>query len=81
MVLSALQNVKDNLSTINQLQAQADAFQQLYQRNQQLFGSQRRSCVLAPSVGRPAIAACEPTTLLLMQHNRTVGAGLLAKAA
>lgn len=40
-VLSALQNVEDNLSAINHLQAQADAFAQVYQRNQQLFGSQQ----------------------------------------
>jgi NodT family efflux transporter outer membrane factor (OMF) lipoprotein len=39
-VLGALQNVEDNLSAINHLQQQADAFQQIYQRNQQLFGSQ-----------------------------------------
>lgn len=40
-MLSALQNVEDNLSAINHLQTQADAFQQVYQRNQQLFGSQQ----------------------------------------
>lgn len=39
-VLSALQNVEDNLSAINHLQIQADTYQQIYQRNQQLFGSQ-----------------------------------------
>ncbi|MDB6049916.1 MAG: efflux system, outer rane lipoprotein NodT family [Pseudomonas sp.] len=39
-VLSALQNVEDNLSAINHLQQQATAYQQIYQRNQQLFGSQ-----------------------------------------
>jgi len=40
-VLSALQNVEDNLSAINHLQQQATAYQQIYQRNQQLFGSQQ----------------------------------------
>src|SRR5471032_445251 len=40
-VLGALQNVEDNLSAINHLQQQADAYQQIYQRNQQLFGSEQ----------------------------------------
>lgn len=40
-VLSALQNIEDNLSAINHLQVQADTYQQIYQRNQQLFGSQQ----------------------------------------
>ncbi len=40
-LLGALQNVEDNLSALNHLQAQAQAFQQIYQRNQQLFGSQQ----------------------------------------
>ncbi|MFJ7883994.1 efflux transporter outer membrane subunit [Pseudomonas sp. NPDC096917] len=39
-VLSALQNVEDNLSAINHLNVQADTYQQIYTRNQQLFGSQ-----------------------------------------
>ncbi|MQT45079.1 RND transporter, partial [Pseudomonas sp. FSL R10-0765] len=39
-VLSALQNVEDNLSAINHLRVQADTYQQIYTRNQQLFGSQ-----------------------------------------
>ncbi|SDU92672.1 efflux transporter, outer membrane factor (OMF) lipoprotein, NodT family [Pseudomonas vancouverensis] len=38
-VLGALQNVEDNLSAINHLHAQASAYEQMYQRNQQLFGS------------------------------------------
>ncbi|WP_407729200.1 efflux transporter outer membrane subunit [Pseudomonas helleri] len=40
-VLSALQNVEDNLSAINHLHVQADTYQQIYTRNQQLFGSQQ----------------------------------------
>jgi len=39
-VLSALQNVEDNLSAINHLNVQAVTYQQIYARNQQLFGSQ-----------------------------------------
>ena len=39
-MLSALQNVEDNLSAINHLHVQADTYQQIYTRNQQLFGSQ-----------------------------------------
>ncbi len=40
-VLTALQNVEDNLSALNHLQNQAQAYQQIFQRNQQLFGSQQ----------------------------------------
>lgn len=40
-VLSAFQNVEDSLSSVNHLQDQAAAFQQIYTRNQQLFASQQ----------------------------------------
>lgn len=45
-----LQNVEDNLSAINHLQTQADIFQQVCQRNPQLFGSQG-SVALIQSLG------------------------------
>lgn len=38
-VLTAFQNVEDNLSSWNHLQQQADAFTNIYKRNQQLFGN------------------------------------------
>ncbi|MEX5612778.1 TolC family protein, partial [Pseudomonas protegens] len=40
-VLGALQNVEDQLSSVNHLQRQVQTYQQMYQRNQQLFGSQQ----------------------------------------
>jgi len=40
-VLTALQNVEDNLSALNHLQSQAQAYEQIFLRNQQLFGSQQ----------------------------------------
>lgn len=38
-VLTAFQNVEDNLSSVNHLNDERNAFQSVYQRNQQLFGS------------------------------------------
>ncbi|MFL9993235.1 efflux transporter outer membrane subunit [Paraburkholderia sediminicola] len=40
-VLTAFQNVEDSLSSINHLQQQTQAFDNIYQRNQQLFASER----------------------------------------
>jgi outer membrane protein TolC len=40
-VLTAFQNVEDSLSSCNHLQEQANAFADIYQRNQQLFASTR----------------------------------------
>ncbi|MFM0206272.1 efflux transporter outer membrane subunit [Paraburkholderia sediminicola] len=40
-VLTAFQNVEDSLSSINHLQQQTQSFENIYQRNQQLFASER----------------------------------------
>ncbi len=40
-VLSAFQNVEDTLSSINHLELQTQSFDNIYQRNQQLFASER----------------------------------------
>lgn len=68
-VLSALQNVEDNLSAINHLQTQADAFQQVYQRNQQLFGSQEAQ-LRAGTVSRETVLTQELVLLQAEQNLR-----------
>ncbi|MCU1783277.1 efflux transporter outer membrane subunit [Pseudomonas sp. 13B_2.1_Bac1] len=68
-VLSALQNVEDNLSAINHLQTQADAFQQVYQRNQQLFGSQEAQ-LLAGTVSRETVLTQQLVLLQAEQNLR-----------
>lgn len=67
-VLSALQNVEDNLSAINHLQQQAEAFQQIFQRNQQLFGSQEAQ----QRVGVVSRQAVLTQQLLLLQSEQNV---------
>ncbi|MCS4249147.1 efflux transporter outer membrane subunit [Pseudomonas sp. BIGb0164] len=68
-VLSALQNVEDNLSAINHLQAQADAFQQVFARNQQLFGSQEAQ-LRAGTVSREAVLTQQLVLLQAEQNLR-----------
>lgn len=68
-VLSALQNVEDNLSAINHLHTQADAFQQVYQRNQQLFGSQEAQ-LRAGTVSREAVLTQQLVLLQAEQNLR-----------
>jgi len=68
-VLSALQNVEDNLSAINHLQTQADAFQQVYQRNQQLFGSQEAQ-LHAGTVSRETVLTQQLVLLQAEQNLR-----------
>src|SRR6202020_1634703 len=40
-VLTAFQNVEDSLSTVNHLRQQTQAYTNIFQRNQQLFASER----------------------------------------
>jgi len=68
-VLSALQNVEDNLSAINHLQTQADAFQQVFARNQQLFGSQEAQ-LRAGTVSREAVLTQQLVLLQAEQNLR-----------
>ncbi|WP_439862761.1 efflux transporter outer membrane subunit [Pseudomonas antarctica] len=68
-VLGALQNVEDNLSAINHLQAQADAFQQVFTRNQQLFGSQEAQ-LRAGTVSREAVLTQQLVLLQAEQNLR-----------
>ena len=68
-VLSALQNVEDNLSAINHLQTQSDAFQQVFARNQQLFGSQEAQ-LRAGTVSREAVLTQQLVLLQAEQNLR-----------
>ncbi|WP_416425944.1 efflux transporter outer membrane subunit [Pseudomonas sp. App30] len=67
-VLTALQNVEDNLSALNHLQQQADAYQQIFQRNQQLFGSQQAQ-QQAGTVSRQNVLTQQ---LVLLQAEQTL---------
>ncbi|NWE73313.1 efflux transporter outer membrane subunit [Pseudomonas gingeri] len=66
-VLGALQNVEDNLSTLNHLQTQAEAYQQIYQRNQQLFGSQQAQ----QKAGTVSLQGVLTQQLILLQTEQT----------
>lgn len=78
-VLSALQNVEDNLSAINHLQTQADAFQQVYQRNQQLFGSQEAQ-LRAGTVSRETVLT-QQLVLLQAEQNLRDAQGQLSQGS
>ncbi|NVZ78327.1 TolC family protein, partial [Pseudomonas gingeri] len=66
-VLGALQNVEDNLSTLNHLQTQAEAYQQIYQRNRQLFGSQQAQ----QKAGTVSLQGVLTQQLILLQTEQT----------
>jgi len=67
-VLGALQNVEDNLSALNHLQTQAEAFQQIHQRNQQLFGSQQAQ----QKAGTVSLQAVLTQQLVLLQTEQNL---------
>ncbi|WP_338524650.1 efflux transporter outer membrane subunit [Pseudomonas batumici] len=67
-VLGALQNVEDNLSALNHLQAQAQAFRQIHQRNQQLFGSQQAQ----QKAGTVSLQAVLTQQLVLLQTEQNL---------
>jgi len=78
-VLSALQNVEDNLSAINHLHTQAQAFEQMYQRNQQLFGSQKAQ-QRAGIVSQQAVLT-QQLVLLQAEQNWRDTQGLLSQGS
>nr|WP_274610096.1 efflux transporter outer membrane subunit [Pseudomonas sp. TH15] len=78
-VLSALQNVEDNLSAINHLHTQAQAFEQMYQRNQQLFGSQEAQ-QRAGIVSQQAVLT-QQLVLLQAEQNWRDTQGLLSQGS
>ncbi|WEK32554.1 MAG: efflux transporter outer membrane subunit [Candidatus Pseudomonas phytovorans] len=67
-VLAALQNVEDNLSALNHLQRQAETFEQIHQRNQQLFASQQ----VQQRAGVASRQAVLTQQLLLLQSEQSL---------
>ncbi|MFM0291333.1 efflux transporter outer membrane subunit [Paraburkholderia megapolitana] len=66
-VLTAFQNVEDSLSTCNHLRQQAHAFDNVYQRNQQLFASENAQ--LQAGTASEEGLLTQRLTLLLAQQN------------
>jgi len=66
-VLSAFQNVEDNLSSWNHLAQQAQAFAEIYRRNRQLFDSQHAQYEFGTASEQNVLT--QQLTLLLAQQN------------
>jgi NodT family efflux transporter outer membrane factor (OMF) lipoprotein len=67
-VLAALQNVEDNLSAFNHLQRQAETYQQIHRRNQQLFASQQAQ----QRAGVSSLQTVVTQQLLLLQSEQNL---------
>jgi NodT family efflux transporter outer membrane factor (OMF) lipoprotein len=78
-VLAALQNVEDNLSAVNHLQRQAGTYQQIHQRNQQLFASQQAQ-QRAGVASRQAVIT-QQLLLLQSEQNLRDAQGQLSQAS
>lgn len=78
-VLGALQNVEDNLSAINHLNTQAQAYEQMYLRNQQLFGSQEAQ-LRAGTVSQQGVLT-QQLVLLQAEQNWRDTQGLLSQGS
>lgn len=66
-VLTAFQNVEDSLSSLNHLQRQADAYANIFRRNQQLFDSERAQFQVGTVSEQNLLD--QQLTLLLAQQN------------
>nr|WKF55954.1 Outer membrane protein OprM [Paraburkholderia busanensis] len=65
-VLTAFQGVEDSLSSINHLQRQTQAYGEIYQRNQQLFASQKAQ-LLAGTASEQSVLTQQLTLLQAAQ--------------
>jgi NodT family efflux transporter outer membrane factor (OMF) lipoprotein len=78
-VLTAFQNVEDNLSSVNHLSQQTQAYAKIFQRNQQLFASEHAQ-LLAGSVSQEDFLT-EQLTLLQAEQNMKDAQSLLTQSS
>ena len=78
-VLNAFQNVEDNLSSVNHLNQQTQAYAKIFERNQQLFSSEHAQ-LLAGSVSEEDFLT-EQLTLLQAEQNLKDAQALLTQSS
>jgi NodT family efflux transporter outer membrane factor (OMF) lipoprotein len=78
-VLTAFQNVEDSLSSCNHLQEQANAFARIYQRNQQLFESERAQRLAGTASEQNLLT--QQLTLLVAEQNLKDTQGQLTQSS
>jgi NodT family efflux transporter outer membrane factor (OMF) lipoprotein len=76
-VLTAFQNVEDSLSSVNHLNEEVQAFQRVYQRNQQLFGSEQAQ--LKAGTASEANLLTQQLTLLTAEQSLRDAQGQVAQ--
>ncbi len=78
-VLTAFQNVEDSLSTVNHLRQQAQAYANIFQRNQQLFASERAQRLAGTASEQDLLT--QQLTLLQAEQNLHDSQALLAQGS
>ena len=78
-VLTAFQNVEDSLSTVNHLRQQTQAYSNIYQRNQQLFASERAQRVAGTASEQDLLT--QQLTLLQAEQNLRDSQALLVQGS
>jgi NodT family efflux transporter outer membrane factor (OMF) lipoprotein len=78
-VLTAFQNVEDSLSTVNHLRQQTQAYANIFQRNQQLFASERAQRLAGTASEQDLLT--QQLTLLQAEQNLQDSQALLAQGS
>jgi len=78
-VLTAFQNVEDSLSSVNHLRQQSKSFEDILQRNQQLFASERAQFDVGSASQQDLLT--QQLTLLLAEQNLSDTQALLTQSS